>query len=129
MDFFVGKNTPRSTLAKYQLEQRNKIGKINDTRIYVKNSFIEEKPRVNQDKIHYIINLYNYIDFHRSSHKNNRDQYKRKYKHGITKHLPISKDSYTINPVLKSRKTHPLFFLTILLCYLTFLFASSWMIF
>ena len=46
------------------LKQRNKIGKINDTRIYVENFFIGEKPWANQDKIYHVINLYNYIDFH-----------------------------------------------------------------
>ena len=47
----------------------NKITKINDIKICVKKSFIREKPRVNQDKNQYIINLYNYIDFHHSPHK------------------------------------------------------------
>ena len=58
------KNNKRLTLAKYQLEHRNKIGKINYTRICVENSFTEEKLWVNQGQIHYVINLYNYIDFH-----------------------------------------------------------------
>ena len=61
--------TSRSTLVKYQLEHRKKLGKINDTRIYEEKSFTEEKPQDNQDKIHYVINLYNYIDFHCSPNK------------------------------------------------------------
>ena len=64
--------TPRSTLTKYQLEQRNRLRKINDTRIYMENSFTGEKSLANQDKIHYIINLYNYIDFHQSPHRKPR---------------------------------------------------------
>ena len=122
--------TPISTLAKYQVKYRNKIGEINDTRIYVKNFFTGGKT-TGQSRQNPLRN--NLVQLHRFSPftpQESRDQYKRKYKHGITKCLlPLSKDIYTINPVLKPKKDPPLTLSHNFLFYLTLLSPSSWMIF
>ena len=103
--------TPISTLAKYQIKYRNKIGKINDTRIYVKILLYRRKSQSRRNSL-----CNKFVQLHRFSPftpQKSRNQYKIKYKHGITKCLLLSKDNYTINPILNPRKTHPLLFLTI----------------